>query len=607
MAHAAPADRIQYLAELGQGSNVDHRGTEFTQELLNDLCSAVKHPLGGPPRFGVGDFREATFSEYATFGSASFQGGALFSEAIFSDECQFWDSTFKEIADFSGTTFTGFARFGDVHFAPSTTFAGAKFESGTHFNGANFPSDVSFRDAQFCGATNFQEVTYGGKSDYSKAHFSSAANFMDADFNKSSWFDQCIFNGSAHFDAAHFRGDARFVRTSFKGGVTFTGTDLSSAGLFVGAEFDEKVAIGPLTCTGRLSFDNAVFRQWVTIHASASHVSCCRSRFEEPVTFALREASVDLTDVLLLHSCTVKIGHNADGNRHRVSIAAGMSPRDPTPAIVSLSGADAALILLSDVDLTACSFEGTHHLDQLRLEGSWQLHTTPQGWRRGYFIPMRWAKRQIIEEERKWRALRYLPRYHRLDWGLPPDRPEYVPSLPALAAIYRQLRKAREDAKDEPGAADFYYGEMEMRRFSKGWKSAERWLLQLYWLLSGYGLRASRALGWLALAMMTTILLMMGFGLPQDSPKQEATGVVPPGGGKVTFEIDKEDPRNPTGDHFTGERFDKALSVTLNSVVFRSSGEDLTTAGGYIEMASRFSEPVLLGLAALAIRGRVKR
>ena len=33
----------------------------------------------------------------------------------------------------------------------------------------------------------------------------------------------------------------------------------------------------------------------------------------------------------------------------------------------------------------------------------------------------------------------------------------------------------------------------------------------------------------------------------------------------------------------------------------------LTTAGTYVEMASRLTEPVLLGLAALAVRGRVKR
>ncbi|MDQ0577852.1 hypothetical protein QF030_000030 [Streptomyces rishiriensis] len=93
----------------------------------------------------------------------------------------------------------------------------------------------------------------------------------------------------------------------------------------------------------------------------------------------------------------------------------------------------------------------------------------------------------------------------------------------------------------------------------------------------------------------------------QDTPKQTATGTVPAGGGKVTFEIDKTDPQNPTGNRFTGERFEKALNVTLNSVVFRSSGQDLTTTGTYIEMTSRLTEPVLLGLAVLAIRNRVKR
>lgn len=71
--------------------------------------------------------------------------------------------------------------------------------------------------------------------------------------------------------------------------------------------------------------------------------------------------------------------------------------------------------------------------------------------------------------------------------------------------------------------------------------------------------------------------------------------------------IDKADARNRTGNRFTTKRFEKALKVTLNSVVFRSSGQDLTTAGTYIEMTSRLTEPILLGLAILAVRNRVKR
>ncbi|WP_308120983.1 hypothetical protein [Streptomyces poriferorum] len=97
--------------------------------------------------------------------------------------------------------------------------------------------------------------------------------------------------------------------------------------------------------------------------------------------------------------------------------------------------------------------------------------------------------------------------------------------------------------------------------------STERGLLHSYWLLSGYGLRVSRALGCLAAAMLATIGLLMGFGLPQHEPKQEATGTVPPAGGTVTFKIDKDHPQNPTKDRLTGERFEKALNVTLDSVV----------------------------------------
>jgi hypothetical protein len=132
---------------------------------------------------------------------------------------------------------------------------------------------------------------------------------------------------------------------------------------------------------------------------------------------------------------------------------------------------------------------------------------------------------------------------------------------------------------------------MEMRRHADDIPRSERGLLTAYWALSGYGLRASRALAWLGAAMLLTIVLLMAFGLAKDTPKQTATGTVLAGGGKVTFEIDKDDPKNPTGNQFTGERFEKALNVTLNSVVFRSSGQHLTTAGTYIEMTSRLTDP----------------
>jgi hypothetical protein len=114
---------------------------------------------------------------------------------------------------------------------------------------------------------------------------------------------------------------------------------------------------------------------------------------------------------------------------------------------------------------------------------------------------------------------------------------------------------------------------MEMRRHDRVDSTrAERGLLH------GYGLRASRALGWLAAAMLATIVLLMGFGLPQaPGAGSDRHRAVRRRQGHLRY--DKADPVNPTGNRFTSERFEKALNVTLNSVVFRSSGQDLTTAG----------------------------
>ena len=123
-----------------------------------------------------------------------------------------------------------------------------------------------------------------------------------------------------------------------------------------------------------------------------------------------------------------------------------------------------------------------------------------------------------------------------------------------------------------------------------------------------FGLRTSRALGWLLAAMTATVLAMMLWGLPQDEPKPKSTGTLT--SGSITLTTDTPEPVNPKGpyrERMSVKRFEKALRVVINSVVFRSSGQNLTIIGTYTEMASRIAEPVLLGFAGLAIRSRVKR
>ncbi|MET8346776.1 pentapeptide repeat-containing protein [Streptomyces microflavus] len=539
LAHLADADRDAYLAGVAPGTDIDHRGTSFTEPLLDALLAALRDPATGRPR--IGD---------TSFGSAVFEGGAQFEAATFEGKAGFGSATFKRDAGARSAAFE------------YTGFASAVFK----------------RDAEFGWAT------FGGGAGFGSATFESYAGFGSA-----------VFKGDAGFWSATFEGDARFGLATFEGDA-----------LFGSATFERAPALGPLVCAKRVVLSGAAFGGPVTLSFAAYHVECRRTRWSSTAELRLRYATVDFAHAVFEYPLTIAAEQApfvfADG--HMMSEAPFDSELDAAVRMMSLRGVDAAHLVLADVDLSSCLLTGTVHLDQIRLEGLCSFATTPSGtlWQGGR--PVRFTRRRTLAEEHYWRA-----RQPTAAAGWTAAMPDIGSAGPAqLAPVYRALRKAFEDGKYEPGAADFYYGEMEMRRQDRTQTTrAERGLLHGYWALSGYGLRASRALGWLAAAMLITVVLLMGFGLPQDTPKQTAIGIVPAGGGKVTFEIDKDDPRNPTDERFTGERFDKALNVTLNSVVFRSADQDLTTAGTYIEMISRITEPILLGLAVLAVRNRVKR
>ncbi|MFG3119546.1 hypothetical protein ACGF4C_34945 [Streptomyces sp. NPDC048197] len=115
------------------------------------------------------------------------------------------------------------------------------------------------------------------------------------------------------------------------------------------------------------------------------------------------------------------------------------------------------------------------------------------------------------------------------------------------------------------------------------------------------------AVRWLLAAMSLTILLLMGFGLPTHDPDPATTGTLR--GSRISLNTTTPDPALHDGwaKRITWARAEKATRIAVNSVAFRSSGQNLTTAGTYIELTSRLLEPTLLALAALAIRGRIKR
>lgn len=560
LAHLAPADQAAYLATLDPGSSIDHSSTPFTSELLNDLLAALKDPATGDLRIGDACFDDATFTGTAFFEGAIFVGRAKFERAIFKGTAWFIKATFTDVASFDGAAFNGKAWFDNTTFGRNALF-----------NDAIFEGDASFMDATCGYLTSFNRATFR----------------REAGFHKTS-----------------FTCDASFEATIFTSNVSFHLATFSDNGWFRWAEFQNAGQFGPLACGGTLHISRAVFGCPVVIEASTASLDCTRTRWAATASLRLRHASVDLSDAAFEYPMKVSAQSAPFRPAPHVSLdEMALAGLDHAVRILSLHGVDAAHLALTDVDLSECRFAGAVHLDQLRLEGECAFAAAPHGFRWHGLLPVRWTPRRTLAEEHHQRATRLAAH----GWN-PATGDVKVLSPAALAPIYRQLRKSFEDGKNEPDAADFYYGEMEMRRLDVNRPRGERTLLGLYWALSGYGLRASRALAWLLVTMAVTVLLMMLWGVPKDDPKPMSTGKLT--GQQISLTTDTPDPVNPDGSlpqRMTTMRFEKSLRVVINSVVFRSSGQELTTFGTYIEMVSRVAEPALLGLAVLAIRGRVKR
>ncbi|WP_369387125.1 pentapeptide repeat-containing protein [Streptomyces sp. CG1] len=557
LAHASTSERAAYFASLGSGADVDHSGTRISRADLSELRAAVTDAGTGRARLGKATFHKAVFTDSADFSRVDFTGRAVFADAEFHNRCDFTNAVFGKAARFTS---------------------------------------VEFRRTQDDSAT------------FRRTVFNETVDFREASFAAQAEFDQAVFEREALFQSSKFETVGHFSRCLFKGVAEFRNTVFEKA-VFAGSSFEAARELGPIVGTQELNLVEARFHTAVTIKAAVPQLRCERTIWDSSASLLLRYATVHLEEASLVSPFAITHAPVPWGgtNPAEAALIAAHPTDSEYPKIASLRGVDATHVVLTDTDLTSCRFMGAFHLDQLQLRGRTRFAQPPTGWRfswrRG---PYRWTRRRTLAEEQYWRRLNWP------EWPphVPPSAVQNQPGTEDVAGLYRQLRKGLEDAKDEPGAADFYYGEMEMRRHdvvdTNGWV---RWLLWLYWAVSGYGLRPSRAIAFLLTLMSASVLALALWGLPDDSPKAKTTGTLPVAGQQLQLTTDTPDPRLslPYSQRVTGDRIGKAAPIVFNSVVFRSSGQSLTALGSWIEMTTRLVEPALLGLTVLAARGRVKR
>jgi len=519
--HLGATARTEALARLRPGADLDLRGTQLTADDLTQLLNACRNS-DGVVALGTSRFDDVVFTDEVDLADVVFTGDANFPRAR-------WDR---------GADFTA------AHFVHGADFLGAIFADVASFNRAECEGYTVFRSAHFLGPAMFSHATFRGqRTSFVRARFDLEAYFNGARFSLDLGISDTWFNSGVSFERSHFEGTEE---------------------------------LGPFAAE-RVLFDQAQFDAHVTLDLRARELSMARARLAQGGVLRLQETTVWL-DGAALGGTTAVVGAEVLLSDDTPTAETDRESVLETTAIASIRGVDASQLVLSGVDLTSCRFSAAYQLDRLRIEGRCRFGSPPTGFHPpfpGWPAIWRWTRRRTIIEEHRWRA-----RQPQRPEGWTADYPETPrtfgwrqPTHPErLATIYRQLRKAFEDGKDEPGAADFYYGEMEMRRLSPSTPAAERGILTLYWLFSGYGLRAGRALlGLVGLVALTTGLLAAG-------------GFVDP-----------------------GANAENALRTALNAVVFRSTAEELTTFGVYVEMVARVLGPVLLALAALSVRNRVKR
>lgn len=369
--------------------------------------------------------------------------------------------------------------------------------------------------------------------------------------------------------------------------------------------------------TEHLGLDDARFLHGGTIRVALADVSLTRAEFRAAAIVAVAKTLDQLDPAARLDwqtapSALVEAEPGDDQADQAASAAAWW--RTARPRVLSLAGTDLTHLTLVGIDLRACRFADVFHLDQLTLEGKFPFADRPAGWQWAWGWLDAAVALDAAAHARRGAALaprlRARPAPPRLASCRLPDEPEPLPPprhpsvarharrrerARAVSQAYRALRKGMEDRKDERGAADFYYSEMELRRQATP-PSFERLLLGLYWLMAGYGLRASRALAALALVVVAAALVFAGPGFARSVTPRCTVVAATPGGGAV---YRCEPAPRPS---YAGQ-LPTALVLSAESATSLLRGPDraLTSLGEWTQVA------VLFGLAVLSLHGRVKR
>lgn len=592
---------------------------------FDDHCARVA-------RAGIVDARRATISagrlnrllEAAQEGSKGEVTALLLDEATVKGEFAADPLKLGCYASLAGATFEGGVELAVEARCPVTFKAaifrgpvaiGGQFAHSVDFDRAEFGDSLSLYNVFVAGVGFFVNARFGGRLELGQAQFLTALRISDTQLdhelvltgarvgwepkqaktveplmNSASWWAPLADSGETDFAARLADDQAALLKKDLAAGAHLLDLVVRAP-----ARFDYMQVRGEKLTLKRLRFERGTDFDEAVLAAERSQLEDCR--FTQDVRVAIGGREADLI------YCRFEEGADLDVSPASLSIercrfgspsvvATDWSETEEPPRLLSLRGTDCERLRLRELDLAPCRFHGAVNLDHLGIAGAVRLAR-----------PERGSRRDVIADELIWRAREEGWKSPELRKG--EDRAaRRVPPNDTLepadvAALYRGLRKGSEDAKDEPGAADFYYGEMEMRRKSPG--GAQRAILTAYWVLSGYALRPWRAFVALFLAVIAFSALFGTAGFAERPAVLKPIDVT--ARGNARYQLREPHEGNPV------EQGLDAFAYTAGTAtaVIGTSERPLTRSGRIMRIVLRIVGPILIALLVLSIRGRVKR
>lgn len=563
LAHEGAEMRNFALTSMGSGAPIEAvRGCQVSEQLLAAIVGYLPRDTEDRPILAGADFRNTTFTGSADFAQATFQPYATFMNATFSDFVGFDHTVFGHV-NFVGARFKAHATFEGSTFTEFASFDGASFLRKAAFGGATF-TVASFGDVLFKGTAEFDATTFTEFAGLRRAKFEDGASFLRATLADTS------------FSGATIEGPIDFFRAIVKGRLIFDANSLERVGL-TETRFEATTSLA-LACGGDVACIETHSTEGLEIDVCASGLDLSGAVLGGPTRINLRATpalafgvvvrrplSIDAIPSPMVEAAAILVWFLS-------GVVTGWASEAPQrkPGVLTLARAvlDDTVAIGSGVDLGGCDLAGVHNLHHLHIGSMTSFDVAPHGGRRVLAVERQW--RCDHRPSDWWRPRRWLWR----NWDQPPS--EVTTQKPhEIEATYRELRVGREAAGDAPGAADLYYGEMEMRRHDPTRSFGERALVWLYWLFGGYGLRVLRPLIALAVLLVACTWLLDAHGFHQ--------GTAP------------------------ANTFIFALNSALS--VLRPTADDvkLQQWGEVALIVLKLGVPLFLGLTLLSIRGRVKR